>query len=128
MSDLFAEVELPSDSHLQTATKKSAVAQKARGFNPAQALRGISSKTPDNGGAGDHRAPASACTTRGDGRYSNGSNLVQVGNKVHIGPEAFTQGNIEETFRGGWLMSKQPYCTSCAVGSEQYFDLLYSIV
>ena len=99
--DLFVEIELPSGGSSRggggdslSAAKRTAKAQKARGFDPAKALRGIGGSSSET-----TTTTESACTTRGDGRYSNGSNLLRDGNTVHIGPEAFKEGNMEETFK-----------------------------
>ena len=83
-SDLYVEVQVDEVS----SAKKAGNAQRARGFDPAKALGGIK-----NGSGGVE----SACTTGGDGRYENGTNFLREGNKVHIGPAAFSKENIEET-------------------------------
>ncbi|UPR01203.1 hypothetical protein HOP50_06g45240 [Chloropicon primus] len=91
-SDLYVEVPVnsrPKAAEDVSSASKSAKAQKARGFDPGKAL----------GGIGAASSTRSACHTRGDGKYQNGTSFLQEGNKVHIGPAAFSAENIEETMR-----------------------------
>ena len=85
--DLYVEVEVGGGL---SSARKAARAEKVRGFDTARALGGIRSA-----GSGE----GSACTTRGDGLFQNGTNFLREGNKVQIGPAAFTEENIEETMR-----------------------------
>lgn len=81
------------------AARAAARAEKARGFDPGRALRGLRAGKGKGGGAGDAEVLRSACTTRGDGKYGNGTHFLREGNKVQIGPNAFDDHNREDTLR-----------------------------
>ena len=81
------------------AVRAAARAEKARGFDPGRALRGLRAGKGKGGGAGDAEVLRSACTTRGDGKYGNGTHFLREGNKVQIGPNAFDDHNREDTLR-----------------------------
>ena len=89
---LFVEIDVSSGGDVVRAasSKSAAKAQRARGFDPSAALRAIGDPS------GNDR---SACTTRGDGQYQNGSSILQTGNVCHIGPEAFKEGNVQQTLK-----------------------------
>lgn len=76
-----------------TATKATARAMRSRGFDPGRALRGAAVESNE-----------SACTSRGDGKYENGTHFTKVRLKggqeaVQIGPNAFAPDQVEDTMK-----------------------------
>lgn len=59
---------------------------KEKAFSFSKALSGATLK--------EH---VSACTTRGDGKFDDGGDIVQKGNVVYLGPDALSEGNAEKT-------------------------------
>ena len=119
-SDLYVEVQV-SDKQPGTSneTKKSQKMSKRAAFDATRALRGI-------GSTGESATADSACRVRGDGRYANGTNFLREGNKVHIGPEAFTASNLGETMeqlnRFGAFGTKGDRGAETATGGNETSD------
>lgn len=90
-----------------TASKAAAEAAKAKGFDLARALKGAgsssSSRSRKNGGRGVEQEE-SACHSRGDGKYENGTHFTKVRmangtEAMQIGPNAFAPDEAEETMK-----------------------------
>ena len=98
---LIEELSGPSGpsgtSSSRRASRSAAAASLARGFDLSRALKGAASSSKGGG-------EECAYSSRGDGKYDNGTHFAEVrlpgGQKaMQIGPNAFAEGEAEETMR-----------------------------